>query len=30
MKYFRAEEDPGQTRIPKNFIEGFLEVSFRH
>lgn len=28
MKYFRAEEDPEQTRIPKTFVEGFLEVSF--
>lgn len=25
LKYFRAEEDP-KTRLPKNFIQGFLEV----
>jgi hypothetical protein len=25
MKYFRKEEDPN-ARLPKNFIEGFLEV----
>ncbi|TKX22257.1 hypothetical protein C1H76_5547 [Elsinoe australis] len=24
LKYFRAEEDP-KTRLPKNFIQGFLE-----
>ena len=27
MKYFRAQEDPAATRIPKSFMEGFLEVS---
>lgn len=26
LKYFRAEEDP-QARLPKNFIQGFIEVS---
>ena len=27
MKYFRKEEDP-TARLPKNFMQGFLEVSF--
>lgn len=27
MKYFRAEEDPEQTRLPNGFVAGFLEVS---
>lgn len=27
LKYFRAEEDP-KAALPKNFIQGFLEVSF--
>ena len=26
MKYFRAEEDPAGTRLPDNFVQGFLEV----
>ncbi|KAM3417655.1 NADH-ubiquinone oxidoreductase 14.8 kDa subunit [Cercospora zeina] len=26
LKYFRAEEDPS-ARLPKNFIQGFIEVS---
>ena len=26
MKYFRKEEDP-TARLPKNFMQGFLEVS---
>jgi NADH dehydrogenase (ubiquinone) 1 alpha subcomplex subunit 6 len=26
MKYFRAEEDPS-ARLPRTFVEGFLEVS---
>ena len=26
LKYFRKEEDP-KARLPKNFMEGFLEVS---
>ena len=26
LKYFRAEEDP-KARLPKNFIQGFIEVS---
>jgi NADH dehydrogenase (ubiquinone) 1 alpha subcomplex subunit 6 len=26
MKYFRKEEDPA-ARLPKNFMQGFLEVS---
>ena len=26
LKYFRAEEDP-KSRLPANFIQGFLEVS---
>jgi NADH dehydrogenase (ubiquinone) 1 alpha subcomplex subunit 6 len=25
LKYFRAEEDP-KARLPKNFIQGFIEV----
>lgn len=25
LKYFRAEEDPS-ARLPKNFIQGFIEV----
>ena len=29
LKYFRAEEDP-KARLPKNFIEGFLEVCRRY
>ncbi|RMZ09028.1 hypothetical protein D0862_03748 [Hortaea werneckii] len=27
LKYFRAEEDP-KARLPKNFIQGFIEVHF--
>lgn len=27
LKYFRAEEDP-KAALPKNFIQGFLEVRF--
>jgi hypothetical protein len=26
MKYFRTEEDP-KAKLPRSFIEGFLEVS---
>ncbi|EEP78214.1 NADH-ubiquinone oxidoreductase 14.8 kDa subunit [Uncinocarpus reesii 1704] len=29
MKYFRAEEDP-TARLPKNFMQGFLEVRTTH
>ncbi|KAI9741932.1 MAG: hypothetical protein M1834_000321 [Cirrosporium novae-zelandiae] len=25
MKYFRTEEQPQTSRLPKNFMEGFLE-----
>ena len=28
LKYFRSEEDP-KSALPKNFIQGFLEVSNR-
>lgn len=27
LKYFRAEEDPKGSTLPKNFIQGFIEVS---
>ena len=27
MKYFRKEENP-QVSLPKNFVSGFLEVSY--
>lgn len=26
LKYFRAEEDPKGSTLPKNFIQGFIEV----
>ena len=26
LKYFRADEDP-KARLPKNFMQGFIEVS---
>lgn len=29
MKYFRKEEDP-TARLPKNFMQGFLEVSLQY
>ena len=27
LKYFRSEEDP-KARLPKTFIQGFIEVSY--